>query len=93
MRPALILFDIDGTLMLSGRAGFRAMNRAFETTFGVAEAFAEKSFAGRTDSYLVVDALNAAGMPDTADHQARFRGAYMPLLAEEIQLPGTVTRA
>lgn len=89
MRPALILFDIDGTLLLSGRAGLRAMNRAFETTFGVAEAFAGKSFAGRTDSYLVSYALNAAGLPDTADHHARFRDAYMPLLAEEIQHPGT----
>ncbi|MFA5908901.1 MAG: HAD family hydrolase [Vicinamibacterales bacterium] len=89
MRPALILFDIDGTLLLSGRAGLRAMNRAFETTFGVAEAFAGTSFAGRTDSYLVSYALNAAGLPDTADNHARFRDAYMPLLAEEIQHPGT----
>ena len=31
-KPALILFDIDGTLLLSGRAGMRAMTRAFQTT-------------------------------------------------------------
>jgi len=89
MTPALILFDIDGTLLLSGRAGLRAMNRAFEQTFGVVNAFAGTSFAGRTDSFLVAYALTAAGLPDTPEQHARFRAAYVPLLAEEIQHPGT----
>ena len=35
MTPALTLFDIDGTLLLSGRAGLRAMTRAFAATFGI----------------------------------------------------------
>ena len=30
----LILFDIDGTLLLSGGAGTRALTRAFEEVFG-----------------------------------------------------------
>lgn len=89
MTPALILFDIDGTLLLSGRAGLRAMTRAFAQTFGVADAFAGALFAGRTDSYLVSEALKAAGLPDTAGNHARFRDAYVPLLEEEIQQPGT----
>lgn len=89
MTPALILFDIDGTLLLSGRAGLRAMNRAFEQTFGVANAFAGTAFGGRTDSFLVTYALTAAGLPDTPELHARFRDAYVPLLAEEIQHPGT----
>ena len=89
MTPALILFDIDGTLLLSGRAGLRAMNRAFTETFGVADGFAGLSFSGRTDSFLVSQALTAAGLPDTAGNHARFRDAYVPLLAEEIQHPGT----
>ena len=89
MTPALILFDIDGTLLLSGRAGLRAMNRAFEQSFGVAHAFAGTSFSGRTDSFLVTYALTAAGLPDTPEQHARFREAYVPLLAEEIEHPGT----
>ena len=89
MRPALILFDIDGTLLLSGRAGLRAMTRAFADTFGVCNAFAGLSFAGRTDSYLVARALLAGGLPDTPENHSRFRDAYVPLLAEEIQQPGT----
>jgi phosphoglycolate phosphatase-like HAD superfamily hydrolase len=89
MQPALILFDIDGTLLLSGRAGLRAMTRAFEQTFGITDAFAGESFGGRTDSYLVSKALELAGMPDTPEAHERFRQNYIPLLAEEIAHPGT----
>ena len=86
--PALVLFDIDGTLLLSGRAGLRAMTRAFHDTFGITEAFKGESFGGRTDSYLVSRALKLAGLPDTIENHDRFRDAYVPLLAEEIQHPG-----
>ena len=89
MKPALILFDIDGTLLLSGRAGLRAMTRAFDQTFGITNAFAGESFGGRTDSYLVSKALQAAGIPDTPHEHDRFRVNYIPLLAEEIERPGT----
>ncbi len=88
MKPALILFDIDGTLLLSGRAGMRAMTRAFATTFGITDAFAGESFGGRTDSYLVSKALRASGVPDTPEEHERFRQNYIPLLAEEIEQPG-----
>jgi phosphoglycolate phosphatase-like HAD superfamily hydrolase len=87
--PALILFDVDGTLLLSGRAGMRAMTRAFQETFGIGDVFAGESFGGRTDSYLVSKALIRAGLPDTEVNHHRFRDAYLPLLAEEIQHPGT----
>jgi phosphoglycolate phosphatase-like HAD superfamily hydrolase len=88
VNPALILFDIDGTLLLSGRAGLRAMTRAFEQTFGITEGFKGESFGGRTDSYLVSKALAQAGLPDTDENHHRFRRNYLPLLAEEIQHPG-----
>ena len=87
-KPALILFDIDGTLLLSGRAGLRAMTRAFAVTFGIADGFKDQSFGGRTDSFLVSRALQVAGLPDTVQNHARFRQAYVPLLEEEIQQPG-----
>jgi phosphoglycolate phosphatase-like HAD superfamily hydrolase len=87
--PALILFDIDGTLLLSGRAGLRAMTRAFQQTFGITDAFKDQHFGGRTDSFLVSNALRAAGLPDTPEQHERFREIYIPLLAEEIEHPGT----
>ena len=34
MTPTLLLFDIDGTLVLTGRAGLRAMVQTFEAEFG-----------------------------------------------------------
>lgn len=89
MKPALILFDIDGTLLLSGRAGLRAMTRAFDTTFGITNAFEGENFSGRTDSFLVSKALEAHGMPDTPEQHDRFRQVYIPLLAEEIERPGS----
>lgn len=89
LKPALILFDIDGTLLLSGRAGLRAMTRTFEQTFGVPDAFAGEHFGGRTDSFLVSNALRNAGLPDTVEAHERFRQNYIPILAEEIQHPGT----
>ena len=87
-KPALVLFDIDGTLLLSGRAGMRAMTRAFQQAFDISDAFAGESFGGRTDSYLVSKAFARAGVPDTVANHHRFRDTYLPLLAEEIQHPG-----
>jgi phosphoglycolate phosphatase len=89
LKPALILFDIDGTLLLSGRAGLRAMTRAFQQCFGITDAFKGKNFGGRTDSFLVSKALENAGLPDTPEQHHRFRDIYIPLLAEEIEHPGT----
>lgn len=89
MNPTLLLFDVDGTLLLSGRAGMRAMTRAFEEIFGVPDGFRSAAFAGRTDSILVSEALRAAGLPDTPEHHRRFHDAYVSILAEEIQKPGT----
>jgi phosphoglycolate phosphatase len=88
-QPTLLLFDIDGTLLLTGRAGLRAMVGAFEALFGVPNAFEGVLMGGRTDSWLVSDALARWGLADTPDNHARFRAAYLPRLAGEILLPGT----
>jgi phosphoglycolate phosphatase len=90
---ALVLFDIDGTLLLSGGAGVRAMARAFEETFGVANAFEGISVAGHTDTFLVRQALVRAGLEDTPDAHERFRQTYLALLPEEIVKRGTGRKA
>jgi phosphoglycolate phosphatase-like HAD superfamily hydrolase len=85
----LLLFDIDGTLVLTGGAGKRAMNRAFEETFGVADALARIPLSGRTDEFIFARALELAGV-SASEAQARgFRARYVALLQEEIQQPGT----
>jgi len=45
----LLLFDIDGTLMLSGGAGRRAIDRAFLEVHGVRDAFGKIVPDGNTD--------------------------------------------
>jgi len=80
----LLLFDIDGTLVLTGGAGQRAMARAFEELFGVADAFAEVSMAGRTDRWLVESALAQHGVVATPQRLNGFRARYLALLDQAI---------
>jgi len=48
-----ILFDIDGTLLVTGGAGGVAWQRAFEERFGVEANIAEHTDAGMTDPEIV----------------------------------------
>ncbi len=58
----LILFDIDCTLLLSGGAGKRALNRTFHELFDVPDGFDKIPVAGRTDRLIFEDALTRAGV-------------------------------
>ncbi len=89
MAPArLVLFDIDGTLVLTGGAGKRAMDRAFEDAFGVPDAFADVAMGGRTDRFLIERGLERWSLPITADAVARFRDCYLVHLAGTLHEPG-----
>ncbi len=57
----LVLFDIDGTLVLTGGAGMRAMNRACEEIIGHADALQDVPLAGRTDWIILHDTLSRIG--------------------------------
>ena len=59
--PKLILFDIDGTLVLTGGAGIRAMNRAGEAVLGISNLLNGVPIAGRTDWSILHDALKNVG--------------------------------
>jgi phosphoglycolate phosphatase len=78
----LVLFDIDGTLVLTGGAGGRAMTRAFEDLFGVADAFSGIPMPGRTDSWILTDAAALHGIP--AAQLSRFPGRYLTHLRAEL---------
>jgi len=49
----VILFDIDGTLLLTGGAGLRALDRVFQNQFGVEDAYRGVEFHGRTDLAII----------------------------------------
>jgi phosphoglycolate phosphatase-like HAD superfamily hydrolase len=84
----LLLFDIDGTLVVTGGAGQRAMNRAFRDVFGIPDAFAGVELAGRTDTSILADALARQQMDVTADATSAFRSRYLVCLQEEVPRPG-----
>jgi phosphoglycolate phosphatase-like HAD superfamily hydrolase len=63
----LILFDIDGTLVLTGGAGMRAMDRAFAQLCGAERALEGIALAGRTDRVIVRDALDRLSPGATLD--------------------------
>src|SRR3954471_9642417 len=84
----LVLFDIDGTLVLTGGAGGRAMSLAFEEVFAIANAFRAVSRAGRTDAWILNDAAALHGIPPDSPLLARFRDAYVRHLAVELKKPG-----
>jgi phosphoglycolate phosphatase-like HAD superfamily hydrolase len=84
----IILFDIDGTLVLTGGAGMRAMNRACEDLVSGADAMAGVTFAGRTDWSILDDILRNHGHTLDEDLLDELRRRYVTHLVEEIQLPG-----
>ena len=89
----LLLFDIDGTLVLSGRAGLRALNRAFEQATGVEGAFHGINAAGRTDGFLLEAAAGRAGLALTPGLRDTIRARYFETLLDEIQHPGEGRKA
>jgi phosphoglycolate phosphatase-like HAD superfamily hydrolase len=91
--PKLILFDIDGTLVLTGGAGIRAMNRAGREVLGVDDLLNGTEVAGRTDWIIMHDALRKAGHDLDEDLFERMRAAHHRYLREEIEHPGEGVKA
>lgn len=87
-RLKLLLFDIDGTLLLSGGAGLRALNQAFLELLGTANAFDGIPVAGRTDPLLLNDATARIGVLLDKTQRRRFHDRYCDLLEHEILQPG-----
>jgi phosphoglycolate phosphatase len=91
--PKLVLFDIDGTLVLTGGAGVRAMTRACDEIVGSSNALHAVAVAGRTDWIILSDALERMGRDLDAQLFAALRDRYVTHLREEIQVPGHGVKA
>jgi phosphoglycolate phosphatase len=83
----VVLFDIDGTLIHSGRAGVRGLNAAFLRLYGVAGALDRVTLAGRTDRAIVGDVLRGFGHQVTDQAVSALREAYLEHLAIEMSKP------
>ena len=80
----LALFDIDGTLIHTARAGVRGMNAAFRDLHGHEDALAGMTFAGRTDRAIVFEAFGNLGIDRTQELLDRLRDAYLSHLTVEL---------
>jgi phosphoglycolate phosphatase-like HAD superfamily hydrolase len=85
----LVLFDIDGTVLLSDGAGKRAVRRAMVEVFGTPGPDSHR-FDGKTDPQIVRELQRIAGHPDhhIDEHLPRAINRYVELLGEELERPG-----
>ncbi len=81
----LILWDIDGTLIVSQGAGVRAMERAFTQCFGLPADLSKIEWAGRTDSWITGEVLRHNGLPPTPENCHTYLEAYLALLPGELR--------
>ncbi len=80
----LLLFDIDGTLIHSARAGVESLRRALNERFRIDDDLADIEIAGRTDSGIVMNVLNKHKIPATNENIASFLDTYVHFLSVEL---------
>ncbi len=84
----MLLWDIDGTLTLSGGAGLRALQTGLQRAFGVVRSLDDIDYAGRTDRAIIGQIFAKLALPDHAANQARLLDAYLAELPAALQHPG-----
>lgn len=85
----LLLWDIDGTLTLSGGAGMRALQSALKREFGVDRPLDDIDYAGRTDRYIIRQIFVKIALPDNEANVQRFLEGYLTELPGALRNPGT----
>ena len=89
VKRKLILFDIDGTLLLSLGAGRRALVAAMSQDFpGIGSAAERIRFDGKTDPQIVREMLHASGEMASEERVASILERYVDFLRRELGRPG-----
>ncbi len=89
--PRLLLFDIDGTLIVSGGAGEQALRDACQLAFGAPFDLRGIEIAGRTDAAIARNVLEALAQPVSSENIARFLDTYLANLKARLpERPGRV---
>jgi phosphoglycolate phosphatase len=87
----LVLFDIDGTLIHTSRAGEKAFARVFANLFGIADGTEKLKFAGRTDVAILREFFVHNAIEPSTENIEQFFEAYVFMLDHMLQtLPGGV---
>ncbi|MFN7558801.1 MAG: HAD family hydrolase [bacterium] len=87
--PALILFDVDATLISTSRSGIRAMRLAANDLFGPVVDIDHVEFAGKLDPLIIADILSLGGLDATTAEIASFHARYRAHLAAILKDPST----
>ncbi|NIR46683.1 MAG: HAD family hydrolase [Gemmatimonadetes bacterium] len=77
-----VLFDIDGTLLLSDSAGRVALHAALEAVYGTAGPIESYAFHGKTDPQIVLELMAAAGLVEVEIR--RLMPSLWPLYLERL---------
>ena len=87
MPEKLVLFDIDGTILLTAGAGGRAIVAAIKEEVGHTTALQQVRFDGKTDPQIVTELLEAAGHPGPHEpgRIAALCARYVDLLQRELK--------
>lgn len=85
MKRKLLLWDIDGTLITTQRAGRRALTRTLKVIFSIDSDLTFLDMAGRTDPYIIQQIFKQFGLTMTEKATHDFFDAYFVLLAEELK--------
>ena len=80
-----ILFDIDGTILLSGGAGLRAMARAASELYGKPIDWDGVDPTGSLDPLIFTEAARRVGIEPTTEDHAAFRELYTRVLPDELE--------
>lgn len=87
----LILWDIDGTLIVSGRAGIFALAKAFQKMHGREPDFSRLDTSGRTDKWIAQQVLEQQGIEASAENIHAYLETYLECLQDELNArPGRV---
>ena len=89
MQKILILWDIDGTILQSGRAGMKALQAALQDVFGVSGSFEGIEFAGRTDPWIIRQIFLRYGIENTKENVASYVDRYVAALPGILGQSGT----
>jgi phosphoglycolate phosphatase-like HAD superfamily hydrolase len=80
----IILYDVDGTLIRSGGAGARALERAVSTALGLREVKSDFSFGGMTDRGIFRRLLASLGVEHSEALIGEILEIYPEILREEV---------
>ncbi|TWT94584.1 HAD family hydrolase [Stieleria varia] len=83
-----LFFDIDGTLLITHRAGSGALQQAISLEFQVEKVNMEVVFGGATDRYLLSELLRLNGLTDNEETRGRLRRRYSRLLPTVLKETG-----